>query len=300
MYRNNYPPSHFDIVNTEDGGPSQHAGNNARGRGWIAVVRIGYPKNLSDDTLARNGQEKWTSELVELVELTKDSQIIADLLGKVDPWVENDPFARHTSPFRNCDLVTKEPQHFINGVLVKDVGVRNLRRSDGVDNEQRSPGLRAELRIAVIVQGAEIVKQMPAGAECDPGYFRSPGIDRQQGGKYLFSVSRRDVSPDFLDPLQKGTQAAQLLLRRDGGSVGPGAFAAHVDDVRSLGNEPTCRLQSPLGIDLPVPAKGVIVDIDDSHDQWASGEADASVTGKQFHLVLGSILFQAWCLLQQP
>jgi hypothetical protein len=27
---------------------------------------------------------------------------------------------------------------------------------------------------------------------------------------------------------------------------------------------------------------------------------DASVTGTQFHLVLGGILFQAWCLLQLP
>ena len=78
------------------------------------------------------------------------------------------------------------------------------------------------------------------------------------------------------------------------------AFAAHVDDVRSLGDELTRLLQSPLGINPPVTAKRVVVNIDDAHDQRAARKADASVTGKQFHLVLGSILFQAWCLLQQP
>jgi hypothetical protein len=169
-----------------------------------------------------------------------------------------------------------------------------------MDNEQRSAGLRADPRVAVVVKGAEIIEQMPAGTQCDRGYFGSPGIDRQQRGKYLLSVSGRDLPPDLIEPRQKGTQASQFLFRCDGGPVGSGAFAADIHDVRSLGDELTGLLQSPLGIDLPVTAKGVIVDIDDSHDQWASREAHASVTGKQFHLVLGSILFQAWCLLQQP
>jgi hypothetical protein len=169
-----------------------------------------------------------------------------------------------------------------------------------MDNEQRSAGLRADLRVAPVVKGAEIVKQMPAGLECDRGYFGAPGIDRQQRRKYLLSVSGRDVPPNFFEPPQKGMQASPFLFRGDGGSIGSRAFAAHVDDVCSLGDEFTCLLDSPLGINSPVTAKGVVVDIDDSHDQRASRKADASVTGKQFHLVLGSILFQAWCLLQQP
>ena len=37
-----------------------------------------------------------------------------------------------------------------------------------------------------------------------------------------------------------------------------------------------------------------------SYWKQAAREADASVTGTQFHLVLGGILFQAWCLLQLP
>ena len=89
----------------------------------IAIVRICYPQNLPDDALARNGQKKRTSELVELVELTKDPQVIIDLLGKVDSWVENDRFARHTGPFGKKNLVAKEAQHFVDCVLVKDVSV---------------------------------------------------------------------------------------------------------------------------------------------------------------------------------
>ena len=169
-----------------------------------------------------------------------------------------------------------------------------------MDNQQRSAGLRADVRVSVVVKGAEIVEQMPAGSECDRGYFWPPRIDREQRRKDLLSVSGWDIPPDFIKPLQKGKQASQFLFRRDGGSIGTRALAAHVDDVRSLGDELTCLLQRPLGINPPVTAKRVVVDIDDAHDQRAARKADASVTGKQFHLVLGGILFQAWCLLQQP
>ena len=169
-----------------------------------------------------------------------------------------------------------------------------------MDNEQRSAGLRADPRVSVVGEGAQIVEQMPAGSECDRGYFWPPRIDREQRGKYLLSISRRDVSPDFIEPLQKGKEASQFLFRSDRDSIGSGAFAAHIDNVRTLANELTCLLQSQLRIKPPVSAKRVVVDIDDAHEERASREADASVTGKQFHLVLGSILFQAWCLLQQP
>jgi hypothetical protein len=169
-----------------------------------------------------------------------------------------------------------------------------------MDNEQRSAGLRADPRVSVVGKGAQIIEQMAAGLECDRCYFWPPRIDREQRRKYLLSISGRDVPPDFIKPLQNGKEASQFLFRRDGDSIGSGAFTAHIDDVRSLDNELTCLLQSPLRIEPPVTAKRVVVNIDDPHDQRASREANASVTGTQFHLVLGSILFQAWCLLQQP
>ena len=169
-----------------------------------------------------------------------------------------------------------------------------------MDNEQRSAGLRADPRVPVVGKGAKIVEQMPAGSECDRGYFWPPRIDREQRRKYLLSISGRNVPPDCIELLQKRKKASQLLFRRDGHSIGSGAFAAHIDDVRSLGNELTCLLQSRLRIKPPVTAKRVVGDIDDAHEERASREVDASVTGTQFHLVLGSILFQAWCLLQQP
>jgi hypothetical protein len=169
-----------------------------------------------------------------------------------------------------------------------------------MDNEQRSAGLRADPRVSVVGKGAQIVEQMPAGSECDRGYFCPPRIDREQRRKYLLSISGRNVPPDGRELLQKGKKASQFLFRRDGDSIGSGALAAHIDDVRSLSNELTRLLQSRLRIKLPVTAKRVVVDVDNAHDQRASREVDASVTGTQFHLVLGSILFQAWCLLQQP
>jgi hypothetical protein len=237
---------------------------------------------------------------VEFGELTKDPQVIVDLLGKVDSWIENDSFARHTGPFSQKELLAKESKHLLDCVLVKDMGVRNLWRSDGMDNQQRGAGLRADLRVPIVGQGAEIIEQMPAGPECDRGNFGPPSINREQRRENLLSVPRRDVPPDFIESLQEGKEPPQFLFWGDRGSIGSGAFAAHIHDVRSLGNELTRLLQSPLGIDPPVTAKGVVVDIDDADDQRPSRKADASITGKQFHLVLGSILFQAWSLLQQP
>ena len=110
-------------MNTKQGGAAQHTCNNAGRGGWIAVVRVGDPKNLSDDALARNGQKKRASELVELVELTKDPQVIVDLLGKVYSWVENDPFARHTGLFGKVNLLAEKSKHFVDCILVKDVSV---------------------------------------------------------------------------------------------------------------------------------------------------------------------------------
>ena len=287
-------------MNAKQAGAPQHTRNDASCRGCIAIIRIRYPKNLADDALARNGQEKRATELVEPVELTKDPQVIADLLGKVYSWVKNDRLARHTRPFSKKNLVAEEAQHFVDCVLVKNVGVRNLWQSYGMNDQQGSAGLRADVRVPVVVERAEIVEEMSAGSEGDRGYFWPPRIDREQRGKYLLSISRGDVAPDFIKPFQKGKDALQFLLRRDGDSIGPGALAAHIDDVRPLGNQLTCPPQSPLGIKPPVTAKRVVVDIDDAHDQRAAREADASVTGTQFHLVLGGILFQAWCLLQLP
>jgi hypothetical protein len=300
MNRDDHPPCHLDIMNAKQAGAPQHTRNDASCRGCIAIIGIRYPKNLPDDALARNGQEKRAAELVEPVELTKDPQVIVDLLGKVYSWVKNDRVARHTRPFSKKNLVAEEAQHFVDYVLVKNVGVRNLWQSYGMDDQQGSAGLRAEVRVFVVVERAEIVEEMSAGSECDRGYFWPPRIDREQRRKYLLSISGWDIPPDFIKPLQKGKDASQFLLRRDGGSIATGALAAHIHDVRSLGNELTCLLQRPLGIKPPVTAKRVVVDIDDAHDQRAAREVDASVTGTQFHLVLGGILFQAWCLLQLP
>jgi hypothetical protein len=110
-------------MNAKQAGAPQHTRNDASCRGCIAIIGIRYPKNLPDDALARNGQEKRTSELVELVELTKDPQVIVDLLGKVYSWVENDPFARHTGLFGKVNLLAEESKHFLDCILVKDVGV---------------------------------------------------------------------------------------------------------------------------------------------------------------------------------
>ena len=83
-------------------------------------------------------------------------------------------------------------------------------------------------------------------------------------------------------------------------AVGAGALGANIDNIRSLSHKTARLLQRPLAIDPPVPAERIVINIDDAHDEGAARKSDAAITGEQFHLVLGEILFQAGELLQQP
>ena len=161
-----------------------------------------------------------------------------------------------------------------------------------MDNEQRSAGFRANTRISVVLKGAQIIEQVPAGFKRRGGHFRSPGVDREQGREDLFGVSGSCILPCSVKALKKGTEASQFLFRFNGGAIGTSAFGANVDDIGTLPNKLTRLLQRPFMVDPPVAAERIVIDIDDTHDQRAARKSNASITGKQFHLVLEGILFQ--------
>ena len=178
--------------------------------------------------------------------------------------------------------------------------MRNLGRTNGMHNEQRRPGLCANPGIAVILQGAEVVEQVSAGCQRIGSDFRPPGVDGKQRREDLASVPRLQVVPHDGESLEERTQAAQLLFGRYCGAIRARAFSANIDDIRSLGDMLPRLLQGPKVVNPPVATERIVIDIDDTHDHRAARKSNASIAGKQFHLVLGRILFQGWYLLQQP
>ena len=163
-----------------------------------------------------------------------------------------------------------------------------------------TPVSRADSGIPVILQGTQIVEQVPSGCQRRGGDFRSPRVDGKQGREDLARVARLPIPPDVGKALEERAQTGYFLFDRDRGAIGARALGADIDNVRPQRDKFPSLLQRPFAVNPPVPTERIVVDVDDTHDQWAARILNASIAGKQFHLVLGSILFQAQCLLQPP
>jgi hypothetical protein len=160
--------------------------------------------------------------------------------------------------------------------------------------------VRANARIPVILKGAQVIEQVSAALQRCMGHFRSPGIDGEERRKDLMGISWLNIPPSGVKAFEERMQAPQLLFGFNGGAVRASTFGADINDIRSLGDELMRLIEGPPVVDPPVAAERIVINIDNTHDQGAARKSDASVTGKQFHLVLARILFQVWCLLQQP
>ena len=124
-------------------------------------------------------------------------------------------------------------------------------------------------------------------------------MDSRGGKTWLASRGSRSFARDG-KALEKRIQAGQFLFGCYCGAIRARALSADIDDIRPLGDKLSPLFQRPSVVNPPVATERIVIDIDDTHDQRAARKSNASIAGKQFHLVLGSILFQAWYLLQQP
>ena len=90
-----HTPRHFDVVDAKNRGPAQYSRHNACCSRRIPIKRIRYPENVPNDALARNRQQDRTPELMEFFKFAVDTQVVRDLLGKIDSRVKNDGVARN-------------------------------------------------------------------------------------------------------------------------------------------------------------------------------------------------------------
>ena len=76
----------------------------------------------------------------------------------------------------------------------------------------------------------------------------------------------------FRPLLDKRRQSRDFLGDGDGAAVGAGAFGTDVDDVRAVAQHLLRLRQGGRHVQRSVTAEGIVVDVDDAHDQRAAGE----------------------------
>src|SRR6516162_8046099 len=122
---------------------------------------------------------------------------------------------------------------------------------------------------------------MPADIEHFRGYFRSPGINGEQRRKKLDSIHW--ITGDFAEALNERLDPGTFLLLSNCTPIRSCALASHIDYVRARCNVGPRQSERIIDIQRTVPAKRVIRDIDDPHDQGTSRETNLSAPGRQDH-----------------
>ena len=110
-----------------------------------------------------------------------------------------------------------------------------LRLTLVVHEEQGRAGLRAEPRVGVGGERAQVVEQIAPLWQHRANDRRSPRIHREQRREKLGGIGRRrEVCHLRCEPLHEREQTGNLRSLAHGGMPGRGGFGAHVDDVRAL------------------------------------------------------------------
>ena len=168
----------FDVVDAEDVRPRDEAADEAGNRPGIALGRGSDAEDLTDDRLARDGEEEGQVVVMESFELTVDREIVGALLREIDPRVEDDLVVAQPDRSGAGEAVVEEGLHRLPDVVVVLTGVRDLRLAHRMHDEERGIELETEPSIRVIDESADVVDDVdsPGFEDCldDLG---SPGVD---------------------------------------------------------------------------------------------------------------------------
>lgn len=226
---------------------------------------------------------------MEAGEFAVDAEVVIALLGEVDAWVEDEVIEGETGAEGETDFFVEEIDEGFDDVGVADMGMRDLGLADAVHDEQAGVVLGAEAGVGGVGQGADVVDEVDAVGENRGDDFGAPSIDGEQGRPGLLGVpdGATEAGDEGGEGVYHGYQAVDFFLDADGASVGAGTFGSEVDDVGS-GFELLFGLgEGAGGVECAIAAEGVVIDIDDAHDQGATGEGEGVMTGAPDHFVGG-------------
>ena len=248
--------------------PAQEARGDARD-GACVTLRGWEAEHFTDHRLARDGQEDRALEVVKAIQLAEDVQVVVALFCKIDPWVEHDRIARDSGAFGERDFLREEIVEAAHHVGIADVRVRDLRRADGVHDQQRRAGLGADARVLIRRQSADVVEHVPARCERDARDFGPPSVDRED--RILdFGFWILDLIPALDEP----HELRRFLFRRDRAAVRTRALRADVHDVRALGDEFACVCERGVNLRDAVAGKRIRDEIHDAHHERRARELE--------------------------
>ena len=169
------------------------------------------------------------------------------------------------------------------------MGVRDFGKADAVHDEEAGTVFGAEAGVGGVGEGADVIDEVDAVRKNGGDDFGAPGIDGEEGRPGLLVIPHRatEAGDQGGEGFDDGDQAVSFFLDANGAAIGAGTFGTEVDDV-GTGFELLLGLgEGDGGVERAITAKGVVIDVDDAHDEGAAGEGDGVMTSAPDHLVGG-------------
>ena len=169
------------------------------------------------------------------------------------------------------------------------MGVRDFGKADAVHDEEAGAIFGAEAGVGGVGEGADVIDEVNAVGEDGGDDFGAPGIDGEQRGPGLLGIPHgaTEAGDERGEGVDDGNEAIDFFLDADGAAIGAGTFGTEVDDV-GTGFELLLGLgEGDGGVERAVAAEGVVIDVDDAHEEGAAGKREGVMTGAPDHLVGG-------------
>ena len=258
----------------------------ARDGAGVAVQRVRESEGVADDGFAADGEEDGSVEAEETGAVVEDGEIVRRLLGEVDAWVENDLVWEKPGGGGGGDAVGEEGVEFGHDVGPCDVRVFFFGEPDGVHDEEGGAVGGAEPGVAVVREGAHVIEEVAAVGEDGGDGFGAPCIEGEERGPDLAGDGwgfRGGGEGPVVEGVDEGEEAGGFLGDGDWGAVGAGGFCAGVDDVSAVAGHGDGLGEGCGWVEGAVAAEGIVIDIDDAHDERAARERDGAAAGEESH-----------------
>jgi len=144
----------------------------------------------------------------------------------------------------------------------------------------------AEPGVAVVREGAHVIEEMAAVGEDGGDGFGAPCIEGEERGPDLAGDGRGFCGGGegpLVEGVDEGEEADGFLGDGDWGAVGAGGFCSGVDDVSAIAGHGDGLGESGGWVEGAVAAEGIVIDIDDAHDERAAREGDGATAGEEAH-----------------
>ena len=185
------------------------------------------------------------------------------------------------------NFLREEGEEGEDDVVVSDVGMFLFWFSLAVHDDECGVVRGCYFGIGGLREAADVVEHVSGDGECGIGDLWAPGVDGEEWWEELGGVAWGGQGNSFMEFREEGCEAINFFGGCDGLAVGAGAFCADVYDIGSEVDELAGVVECPCGVEAAVGAEGVVVDIDDAHDEWAAWKVDLTFFGKEEEIWLG-------------